>query len=64
MTVNSNSKQLPAASITNGANAAASGNLRLTVSDAEGYDTTSAQALVSGAQSAQAVDLKLDQMVS
>ncbi len=62
--VNSNSKQIEAASITNGANAAASGNLRLTVSDAEGYDTTSAQALVSGAQSAQAVDLKLDQIVS
>ena len=63
-TVNSNSKQIEAASITNGANAAASGNLRLTVSDAEGYDTTAAQALVSGAQSAQAVDLKLDQIVS
>ena len=63
-TVNSNSKQIEAASITNGANAAASGNLRLTVSDAEGYDTTSAQALVSGAQSAQAVDLRLDQIVS
>lgn len=63
-TVNSNSKQIEAASITNGANAAASGNLRLTVSDAEGYDTTSAQALVSGAQSEQAVDLKLDQIVS
>lgn len=63
-TVNSNSKQIEAASITNGANAAASGNLRLTVSDAENYDTTSAQALVSGAQSAQAVDLKLDQIVS
>lgn len=63
-TVNSNSKQIEAASITNGVNAAASGNLRLTVSDAEGYDTTSAQALVSGAQSAQAVDLKLDQIVS
>lgn len=63
-TVNSNSKQIEAASITNGANAAASGNLRLTVSDAESYDTTSAQALVSGAQSAQAVDLKLDQIVS
>lgn len=63
-TVNSNSKQIEAASITNGANAAASGNLRLTVSDAESYDTTAAQALVSGAQSAQAVDLKLDQIVS
>lgn len=63
-TVNSNSKQIEAASITNGANAAASGNLRLTVSDAESYDTTSAQALVSGAQSAQAVNLKLDQIVS
>lgn len=63
-TVNSNSKQIKAASITNGANAAASGNLRLTVSDAESYDTTAAQALVSGAQSAQAVDLKLDQIVS
>lgn len=63
-TVNSNSKQIEAVSITNGANAAASGNLRLTVSDAESYDTTSAQALVSGAQSAQAVDLKLDQIVS
>lgn len=63
-TVNSNSKQIEAASIINGANAAASGNLRLTVSDAESYDTTAAQALVSGAQSAQAVDLKLDQIVS
>ena len=63
-TVNSNSKQIEAASIINGANAAASGNLRLTVSDVESYDTTAAQALVSGAQSAQAVDLKLDQIVS
>ena len=36
----------------------------MTVSDAESYDTTAAQALVSGAQSAQAVDLKLDQIVS
>ncbi len=63
-TVNTNSKQIESASIANGANAAASGNLRLTVSDAESYDTTAAQAMVSGAQSAQAVDLKLDQIVS
>lgn len=63
-TVNTNSKQIESASIADGANAAASGNLRLTVSDAESYDTTAAQALVSGAQSAQAVDLKLDQIVS
>ncbi|MEI3184995.1 MAG: hypothetical protein V8S88_03600 [Lachnospiraceae bacterium] len=46
----------------NGANAAAA-DLRLTVSDAEAM-TRAAQALVSGAQSAQAVDLKLDQIVS
>ena len=63
-TVNTNSKQIESASIANGANAAASGNLRLTVSDAESYDTTAAQAMVSGAQSVQAVDLKLDQIVS
>lgn len=63
-TVNTNSKQIESAGIANGANAVASGNLRLTVSDAESYDTTAAQALVSGAQSAQAVDLKLDQIVS
>lgn len=63
-TVSTNSKQIESAGIANGANAVASGNLRLTVSDAESYDTTAAQALVSGAQSAQAVDLKLDQIVS
>lgn len=63
-TVNTNSKQIESASIADGANAAASGNLRLTVSDAESYDTTAAQAMISGAQSAQAVELKLDQIVS
>lgn len=63
-TVNTNSKQIESAGIANGANAVASGNLRLTVSDAESYDTTASQALVFGAQSAQAVDLKLDQIVS
>lgn len=63
-TVNTNSKQIESVSIANGANAVASGNLRLTVSDAESYDTAAAQAMVSGAQSAQAVELKLDQIVS
>lgn len=53
-----------AASIANGSNAADSGNLKLEVSDNTTYNTTEAQALVTGAVSAQALDLSLDQVVS
>lgn len=52
------------ASIANGSNAAPSGNLRLTVADNAAYDTTAAEKLVTGAESAQAIDLTLDQVVS
>ena len=51
------------ASVENGANAAASGNLRLTVNDSNA-DTTNALAVVENAVSAEAVNLTLDQIVS
>ena len=49
--------------IEHGANAAASGNLNLKVNDSQ-TDTSSAQSLVEGAVSAEAVELTLDQVVS
>lgn len=51
------------ASVENGANAAPSGNLRLTVEDSNA-DTTNALAQVENAVSAEAVNLTLDQIVS
>lgn len=58
------SNTVASAGIANGANAAASGNLSLTVTDNSSYDTAKAQNLVEGAESAQAVDLTLEQIVS
>ena len=51
------------ASVENGANAAPSGNLRLTVEDSDA-NTTNALAQVANAVSAEAVNLTLDQIVS
>ena len=55
-------KEVTSASISNGANAAGSGNLQLTVADSTGYDMTAAQQKV--AVSAQAVELDLNQIVA
>ena len=57
-------KEVTSASISNGANAAGSGNLQLTVADSTGYDMTAAQQKVAGAVSAQAVELDLNQIVA
>lgn len=57
-------KEVTFASISNGANAAGSGNLQLTVADSTGYDMTAAQQKVAGAVSAQAVELDLNQIVA
>ena len=57
-------KEVTSASISNGANAAGSGNLQLTVADSTGYDMTVAQQKVNGAVSAQAVELDLNQIVA
>ena len=57
-------KEVTSASISNGANAAGSGNLQLTVADSTGYDMTTAQQKVAGAVSAQAVELDLNQIVA
>lgn len=57
-------KEVTFASISNGANAAGSGNLQLTVADSTGYDMTAAQQKVAGAISAQAVELNLNQIVA
>lgn len=57
-------KEVTSASISNGANAAGSGNLQLTVADSTGYDMTAAQQKVVGAVSAQAVELDLNQIVA
>lgn len=57
-------KEVTSASISNGANAAGSGNLQLTVADSTGYDMTAAQQKVAGAVSAQAVELDLKQLVA
>lgn len=55
--------KVSSASVENGANAAPSGNLRLTVEDSNA-DTTNALAQVENAVSAEAVNLTLDQIVS
>ena len=57
-------KEVTSASISNGANAAGSGNRQLTVADSTGYDMTAAQQKVAGAVSAQAVELDLNQIVA
>ena len=57
-------KEVTSASISNGANAAGSGNLQLTVADSTGYDMAAAQQKVAGAISAQAVELDLKQLVA
>lgn len=57
------SGKVSSASVENGANAAPSGNLRLTVEDSNA-DTTNARAQVENAVSAEAVNLTLDQIVS
>ena len=57
-------KEVTSASISNGANAAGSGNLQLTVTDNTGYNVSAAQQKVSGAVSAQAVELDLNQIVA
>lgn len=57
-------KEVTSASISNGANAAGSGNLQLTVADSTGYDMTAAQQKVTGAVSAQAVEMDLNQIVA
>ena len=57
-------KEVTSASISNGANAAGSGNLQLIVADSTGYDMMAAQQKVAGAVSAQAVELDLNQIVA
>lgn len=57
-------KEVTSASISNGANAAGSGNLQLIVTDNAGYNMTAAQQKVTGAVSAQAVELDLNQIVA
>ena len=61
--INTSGTKVSSASFENGANAAPSGNLRLTVADSN-EDTTNALAQVANAVSAEAVNLTLDQIVS
>ena len=61
--INTTGAKVSSASVENGANAAPSGNLRLTVEDSDA-DTTNALAQVENAVSAEAVNLTLDQIVS
>lgn len=61
--IKASGKKVSSASVENGANAAPSGNLRLTVEDSDA-DTTNALAQVENAVSAEAVNLTLDQIVS
>ena len=61
--INTSATKVSSASFENGANAAPSGNLRLTVADSN-EDTTYALAQVANAVSAEAVNLTLDQIVS
>lgn len=61
--INTSATKVSSASFENGANAAPSGNLRLTVADSN-EDTTNALAQVANAISAEAVNLTLDQIVS
>lgn len=62
--INTQSQSISSASISNGANAAGSGNLQLIVTDNAGYNMTAAQQKVTGAVSAQAVELDLNQIVA
>ena len=61
--INTSATKVSSASFENGANAAPSGNLRLTVADSN-EDTPNALAQVANAVSAEAVNLTLDQIVS
>lgn len=61
--INISGTKVSSASVENGANAAPSGNLRLTVEDSDA-NTTNALAQVENAVSAEAVNLTLDQIVS
>lgn len=61
--INTSATKVSSASFENGANAAPSGNLRLTVEDSDA-NTTNALAQVENAVSAEAVNLTLDQIVS
>lgn len=61
--INTTGTKVSSASVENGANAAPSGNLRLTVEDSDA-NTTNALAQVENAVSAEAVNLTLDQIVS
>lgn len=61
--INTSATKVSSASVENGANAAPSGNLRLTVEDLNA-DTTNARAQVENAVSAEAVNLTLNQIVS
>lgn len=61
--INTSATKVSSASVENGANAAPSGNLRLTVEDSDA-NTTNALAQVENAVSAEAVNLTLDQIVS
>ena len=61
--IKTSATKVSSASFENGANAAPSGNLRLTVADSN-EDTTNALAQVANAVSAEAVNLTLDQIVS
>ena len=61
--INTSGTKVFSASVENGANAAPSGNLRLTVEDSDA-NTTNALAQVENAVSAEAVKLTLDQIVS
>ena len=62
--ISTQSQSISSASISNGANAAESGNLQLTVTDNTGYNVSVAQQKVAGAVSAQAVELDLKQLVA
>lgn len=61
--INTTGTKVSSASVENGANAAPSGNLRLTVEDSDA-NTTNALAQVENAVSAEAVNLTLDHIVS
>ena len=61
--INTTGTKVSSASVENGANAAPSGNLRLTVEDSDA-NTTNALVQVENAVSAEAVNLTLDQIVS
>lgn len=61
--INTTGTKVSSASVENGANAAPSGNLRLTVEDSDA-NTTNALAQVENAVSAEAVNLTLDQIIS